>query len=43
MVHFVRMRGASAGKLAALRAAESTSGTGSLTFPAVIAPPRAVR
>jgi CotH kinase protein len=39
IVHYVRMRAASAAKqLAALRAVGSTSGTGGLTFPAVMEP-----
>ena len=44
IVHYVGMRAASAGKQsAALPAAGSTSRTGGLTFPAVMARPPAVR
>jgi hypothetical protein len=44
IVHYVRIRAASAGKQPAARpAAGSTSGTGGLTFPAVMARPLAVR
>ena len=44
IVHYVRTQAANAEpQVAALPATGSTSGTGGLTFPAVMAPPPAVR